>query len=319
MISLSDKEKKFLKSIVSSVGKPDDVHFSDLVNDYLNNIDVYLDYKAQSAELQFDQQAYTNTTELAKTAKEISWTFLKFIKLLTYLEKENYLYLYKEPQIQANARYGLLPNKRSLVSYPIFDPEVKSLLLEYSYRTIVVGQTLVDFVAHDFKTTTEVRHHEATRMTEQSLKMSNESFMETKRGIGLSLESLEESKKALKLSEQSIEESQKSIELSSKALAESSKNLGLSKTMLTVIVVVVSLGLLGIVAQVFHFASVGSKQTEATQAEIKLDKDQFQALDDKLKRLEALESKLDLLASQINTKDTLITKVTNFPDKKDKK
>jgi hypothetical protein len=319
MISISDKEKQFLQSILSASKVSEDVQFNQLVEGYLPNMDVFLDFKAGSVEFRFDQQAYASTSQLAQVAKETSWTFLKFIRLLTYLEKSNYLYLYKEPLIQPNAYYGQLPNKKSHVSFAIYDPEVKNLLLEYSYRSIVVGQALVDFVNNDFKTDHQIRQLETTRLSEQSLKISNESFLETKKGLGLSIESLEESRKGLKISEQSLEESKKSVELSGKALAESNKNLNLSKTALIFIVVLVSLGVIGTIAEVYYTSMAGKETESGAPAAIKLDNAQFQSLDDKLKKLEAVETKLDLLLNQMNTKDTLITKVANFPEKKEKK
>lgn len=314
MIALSPKEKRFLKDLVAKSATADHLFFTHLVDEFLQNIEVHLDFNKQSVSLHFDNQAYGDTKELEKVAKNTSWTFLKFIKLLLQLEKDNFLYLYKEPVVHPHARYGQLADSKSFISYPIYDPEIKTHLIDYSFRTIVIGQALIDFVTHDFKTEEQLRHEENVRISEQSLKMANESFLETKKSIDLSLEGLEEARKNILLSEQNLEEVKKSVELSSKALEESSRLQGVSKTAILSVVVLVTLGLFGSIGETYYASTILKNAT--TKTDIKLDNEQFSSLEEKLKRLEAVESKLDVLASQMNTKDTLVMKVANFPEKK---
>ena len=95
MISLSLEEKDFLKSIVNLSKRTRNMFFGNLVDKYLSNIDVHITDK-KDVEYRFDEQYFIETKSLHEVTLKISWTFLRFIKLLKYLEENNYLNFYLE-------------------------------------------------------------------------------------------------------------------------------------------------------------------------------------------------------------------------------
>ena len=190
MITLSELEKDFLKRIVDLSERTYDMFLGNLLDKDLLNIDVFLDRQKNIAEFRFDQQCFPANTDFVYKVREMSWTFMKLVKLLKYLEKENYLYLYQESEPENTSRFGQLIMENSFVSYQIYDPDIKKLLIDYSHRTIVVGQSLIDYVKNDFKTQEQLRHEQNVAIAEQNLNIANASLDKAEIGITQSKKSI---------------------------------------------------------------------------------------------------------------------------------
>lgn len=190
MITLSDLEKDFLKRIVDLSERTHDMFLGNLLDRDLQNIDVYLDRQGNIAEFRFDQQFFPADTDFVYKVREMSWTFMKLVKLLKYLESENYLYLYQESAPNNTSRFGQLIQSNPYISYQIYDPDIKRLLIDYSHRTIVVGQTVIDYVKNNYQTLEQIRHTENIHIAEQNLKVANESIDKAEIGITQSKKSI---------------------------------------------------------------------------------------------------------------------------------
>jgi len=199
MINLSKTEKDFLKRIVDLSERTSNMFLGNLLDRDLVNIDVFLDYQRQTVEFKFDSHAFVNT-DFVEMVRDMSWTLMKLVKLLKYLEEENYLYLYQESSPQNNSRFGQLTTNNPFISYQIYDPEISRLLLECSHRTIVVGQTLIDYVRNDFKTEEQLRHEQNIAIATQNLSIANSSLEKTEIGINLADKSIKLSTKAIVIS-----------------------------------------------------------------------------------------------------------------------
>lgn len=114
----------------------------------------------------------------------------------------------------------------------------------------------------------------------------------------------------LKIACDSLEESKRSIILSGKALEDSQKNLKIARIALISAIALGIIGSIGSAGEVYY-AWVGAKKSDT-----KIDSSQFTTINSQLQRLEKVETKLDKVVEQLNSKDTLITKVINFPKTK---
>lgn len=182
MIILSDLEKEFLKRIVDLSVRTHDMFLANLLDRDLQDIDVYLDRQRNIAEFRFDKQ-FPPDTDFVYKVREMSWTFMKLVKLLKYLESENYLYLYQESAPNNASRFGQLIDGNPYISYEIYDPDIKRLLIDYSYRTIVVGQTVIDYVKNNYQTLEQIRYAESKKIAEQNLEVANKSIDKAETGI----------------------------------------------------------------------------------------------------------------------------------------
>jgi len=191
MITLNTIEKDFLNDMINLSERTNEMFLGNLVDKYLENIDVNLNYNRKIDEYQFDQQFYPNTTDFIYKVRELSWTFMKFVKLLQYFEEKNYLYLYQESNPQPITRFGRLIRGHVPISYRLYDPEITRLLLEYSNRTIVlIGNTLKEYVANDFKTQEQLQHEENIRIAERNIEIANHSLDKAEIGLTQSKKSI---------------------------------------------------------------------------------------------------------------------------------
>jgi hypothetical protein len=183
MIILSELEKEFLKRIVDLSERTHDMFLGNLLDKDLRNIDVYLERQRNIAEFRFDQQFFPADTDFIYKVREMSWTFMKLVKLLKYLEGKNYLYLYQESEPENTSRFGQLIKSNPYIAYQIYDPDIKKLLIDYAHRTIIVGQTVIDYVKNNYQTIEQIRHIENKQIAEQNLKVANDSIDKAEIGI----------------------------------------------------------------------------------------------------------------------------------------
>lgn len=187
MRTLDQDEKQILTEIVQSHRQGQLTCLANLVDRYLVDKDIYIDFTKKTAKVRFDQQVFLNNNNLPDIARETSWILMKFVNLLKYFQNQDYLYLWNETQNNQQNRYGKLEVGHADISHAVNDAQVEELLVDYSFRTIIVGQTLVDYVANDYKTTEELQH-------EENISVAQASLEEARQSVVLSRESLQKAR-----------------------------------------------------------------------------------------------------------------------------
>jgi hypothetical protein len=139
------------------------------------------------AEVRFDQQVFLNNPDMAHIAQETSWTLMKFVNLLKYFQDQDYLYLWQQTPNNQPSRYGQLTVGNAYIEHAVSDSHVAGLLVDYSFRTIIVGQTLIDYVDHDYQTTDQVQHAENLAIAQGSLSEAQTSVKRATQAIMIAI------------------------------------------------------------------------------------------------------------------------------------
>ncbi|MCX7743878.1 MAG: hypothetical protein N2167_04850 [Flavobacteriales bacterium] len=180
-------EKYIISEIVTRWKNGQAVCLADIVDRFLLDIDVKLDYQNRTVELLFDQQKFLHLTNFTTIVTDKAWLLMRFVTLLKYLQGLDYIYLYQQGNVPKQpTRFGLLLKGNTPVSYQITDPIIVDFLLDYSYRTIVVGQILIDYVENDFKTDEQIRHDENIKIAKDNLDVANNSLVQAKKSVNRS-------------------------------------------------------------------------------------------------------------------------------------
>lgn len=178
MRTLSEAEKNFTQELIRISSISYNVFLSNVVDKELVNIDVYLDYQNNAIEYRFDKGMYdSNPNEFMNFTRDFSWKMVRYYNLLKDFEKQNMLFLYQESPIQNNSRFGRLAIGNQHISSNLNDPDIIKLILEYTRKTIVINQSLLDYVNNDFKTQDDIKHIQSISLSEENLKIANESLI----------------------------------------------------------------------------------------------------------------------------------------------
>jgi hypothetical protein len=161
MRELNDFEKNTIRKIVEQ----NQINFVALLDEYMADKDIELDYGARTATVHFDQEIYLpnnnfGATQLIDQVLTISDILISVIGLLDYLKQNNYLKLIQVSPTPTPARFGRLLQGNPSVAYQIYDNEITELLLSNSFKEIKVEQSLVDYFNDKFLTKEEIRHKE---------------------------------------------------------------------------------------------------------------------------------------------------------------
>ncbi|MNY41280.1 hypothetical protein D3C86_1760800 [compost metagenome] len=70
------------------------------------------------------------------------------------------LFLYQEGPDEKTSRFGRLIHKNNFISAGINDKDAIKLILEFSKKTIVINESIREYVRNDFKTKDDIRHFE---------------------------------------------------------------------------------------------------------------------------------------------------------------
>lgn len=178
MRTLSEAEKNFTHELIRISSNSYNVFLSNIVDKELVNIDVYLDYHNNAIEYRFDKRMYdSNPNEFMNFTRDFSWKMVRYYNLLKDFERQNMLFLYQESPIQNNSRFGRLVDGNQHISSNLNDPDIIKLILEYTRKTIVINQSLLDYVNNDFKTQEDIKHIQGISLSEENLKIANESLI----------------------------------------------------------------------------------------------------------------------------------------------
>lgn len=155
MRQINNFEREILRRIVNYHNNGIIPNLASVIDPQLNNKDIYMDFAAGTAAIRADMQFYNQGT-LVDEVRTLTLEIVTTVNLLRDLQNNGYVTLFLEAPLPNNARYGQLVVGNTYVTANINDPTVTSLLLDYSFKSILVGQPLLDFVSHDFRTEDKV-------------------------------------------------------------------------------------------------------------------------------------------------------------------
>ncbi|KAF2338029.1 hypothetical protein [Flavobacterium ginsenosidimutans] len=156
MREINNFEREILRRIIYYHNNGIVSNVASIIDYRLANKDIFLDYKNDLAEIRADMQFYNQGT-LEDEVRILTLEIVTVVNLLKDLQNSSYVSLFLEAPLPIQIRYGQLVIGHAFVSATIHDPNIKSLLLDYSLKSILVGQPLVDFVDNDYKTNEQVQ------------------------------------------------------------------------------------------------------------------------------------------------------------------
>lgn len=172
MRQINNFEKEVLKGIILYHNRGIVPNLASVIDPYLQNKDIYLDFAAKSAEIRADMQFYNQGT-LIEEVRRLTLQIVTFVTLLKYLQDNGYLTIFQEAtQLQNQQRFGQLIQSHTFVTATIADKNVTTLLLDYSLKSILVSQSLIDFVANNFRTEEKVRSDRDNLINKRNLNIA---------------------------------------------------------------------------------------------------------------------------------------------------
>ena len=151
-IAMPGEEKSFITELVRISSFSQNVCLDNIIDRELNNVDVYLDYAKKQVEYRFDEGLYKqDPSKFMDFARVFSWRIMRYVTLLRDLEKEGMLFLYQESPNVPNSRFGRLIKGSKFIASGLNDSQAISSILEYTKRTILINQSLLDFESNNFK------------------------------------------------------------------------------------------------------------------------------------------------------------------------
>jgi hypothetical protein len=161
MRALNDFEKDIIRRIVTQNHRD----IVTLLDPYMLDKDIVLDYTTRTAIVHFDQAIYLpnnnyGANRLIDEVLTISDIIISIVGILDYLRQNNYLKLIQGAATPTPPRFGRLVQGHQSITYQIYDQEITELLLINAFKTIKVEQSLLDFVSDNFRTKDEIRHNE---------------------------------------------------------------------------------------------------------------------------------------------------------------
>jgi len=156
MRPLTDFEKEILSRVIEYHNSGSIPNFSSILYPQLTNKLVFLDYVNSKAEIRTTSNIPVNI--ILKEIGQLTVEIVTSVSLFKYLESSGYVTLYLSSKAQNDTiAYGQLPIAEGSVHSDINDPVTTSLLLDYSFKSILVGQPLIDFVNNNFRTHEQIQ------------------------------------------------------------------------------------------------------------------------------------------------------------------
>lgn len=156
MRQINNFEREILRRILAYNNKGIIPTVASVIDPQLNNKDIYMDFVGNIAEIRADIHFY-NLGTLVDEVRGLTLEIVTTVNLLKDLQANGYVTLFLEAPLPPNARYGQLIDGNNYVTSRINDPTVTSFLLDYSFKSILVGQALIGFVNNDFRTDEKVQ------------------------------------------------------------------------------------------------------------------------------------------------------------------
>ncbi|MBO6793051.1 MAG: hypothetical protein JJ895_04015 [Balneolaceae bacterium] len=168
MRTLNQFERTIVNRIVNYHNQGILSNYASVIDHLLDNKDIYLDYNARTVEVRADVQFY-NAGNLVDVVEQITAELVTTVNLLDDLEKNGYVTTYLQAANNGQIRYGQLVVGNQHIPYQFVDPDLVNMLLDCSFKTILVGQPLIDYVNNGFQTNDQVSQTRNIRIAVISL------------------------------------------------------------------------------------------------------------------------------------------------------
>lgn len=117
--------------------------------------DIFLDFENRKVELRVDERFFEKGN-LVDIAREITLALVTLVNLINDLEKKGFLSVFLEGDHDKRERFGQLIVDNKHITYDFIDNKLVNLLLDYSLKSIIVNQSLINFVDRGFQTKEEL-------------------------------------------------------------------------------------------------------------------------------------------------------------------
>lgn len=154
MRKLSTFERSIIDRILDCHRRGVLSNYASLIDHLLQNKDIVLDFQTRVAELHADIRFYQQN-QLVSVVREISVELAITANLMRELEENGYIVTFLEAPNIGHQRYGQLIQGNEYVSYTFCDLRLIDMLLDYSFTSIIVNQSLLDFVKNGYQTSEE--------------------------------------------------------------------------------------------------------------------------------------------------------------------
>ncbi|MGY8887091.1 MAG: hypothetical protein ACKVGT_09750 [Flavobacteriales bacterium] len=168
MRTLNEFEKSIVRRISDFHNKGIVSNYASIIDHRLQNIDITLDFTNRTVELKADVQFYNQGT-LIDVVQQLTYELVTTVNLLQDLENNGYVTTFLQAPNNGQQRYGRLVVGNQSISYQFVDTDLVNLLFDYSFKSILVGQPLVDYVNNEFRTNEEVSQSRNLRIAVYSL------------------------------------------------------------------------------------------------------------------------------------------------------
>lgn len=168
MRAVNNFEKSIINKILDFYERGITPNIASVIDPLLNNKDIVLDFEHEQVELRADIQ-YFNEGSITEVVQRITKELITTVNLLEYLEKDGYVATFQESNVESPFRYGQLVQGHQYVTYNFVDYKLKDLLLNYSLKSILVNQELIDFVKHGYQSKTDFSSRRSINIAVYSL------------------------------------------------------------------------------------------------------------------------------------------------------
>jgi hypothetical protein len=145
MRAINDFERAIIKRILDYSKRGDNPNIASVIHPLLRDKDIVLDFKNTAVELRLDSHVYNND-DISTIVQKITNELVITVNLLDYLEKNGYVVTYLDSNVVSPYSYGQLVLGNKFIKYDFVDLKLIDLLLNFSLKTILVSQELIDFV-----------------------------------------------------------------------------------------------------------------------------------------------------------------------------
>ncbi len=187
MRQINNFEKEILQRIINYHNRAIIPSLASVIDTELDNKAIYLDFVAGTSEIRADIALYNQDIAFDEFRK-LTLEIVTIVNLLKYLQDNGYLTLFKEANNPPeHTIYGQLIQGHNYISLAIVDPDITKLLLDYSYKSILVGQPLLDFANNGFRTENQIHTDEARILQNEARVQQTEHNKTTRRDLTIAL------------------------------------------------------------------------------------------------------------------------------------
>lgn len=155
MRDLNKFEKDLLSRIVNYYKDGVTPNIASVIEPLLVDKDIFLDFENRKVELRVDERFFEKGN-LVDIAREITLALVTLVNLINDLEKKGFLSVFLEGDHDKRERFGQLIVDNKHITYDFIDNKLVNLLLDYSLKSIIVNQSLINFVDRGFQTKEEL-------------------------------------------------------------------------------------------------------------------------------------------------------------------